>query len=288
MALDIIDSFGGRYIHLPENLQFNVGYEPTRMKDKNYVINQETDEVIGIVGNNFRCATHQEFTKSFAKPLFAKLSDDDINNMECKISTARNNGFMMLDLNFPTTEVKIQTDMGHISRLALRIVALHGVDGLCSNQVYFGAIDFFCTNGQITGEHDKIRKKNTGGFRISEFLREIENMDFDFKRHTAKLQEWASTPLNHVNVKNMLPSLMKSERKSDKMLDLYGREASRRGHNLYALYSAFTNYSTYADEHNGFKERNTGKDTKAVTMWKREEEVSKWVSSPQFKALTNA
>ena len=30
------------------------------------------------------------------------------------------------------------------------------------------------------------------------------------------------------------------------------------------------------------------KDTKAVTMWKREEEVSKWVSSPQFKALTNA
>ena len=48
MALDIIDSFSGRYIHLPENLRFNVGYEPTRMKDKNYVINQETDEVIGI------------------------------------------------------------------------------------------------------------------------------------------------------------------------------------------------------------------------------------------------
>jgi hypothetical protein len=286
MALDIINSENGRYIDLPENLQFNVGYEPTRMKDKNYVINQETDEVIGIVGNSFRCSTHQEFTKSFAKPLFAKLSDDDINNMECNISTARNNGFMMLDLNFPTTKTTITTDT-MAQNIGLRIVALHGVDGLCSNQVYFGAIDFFCTNKQVTGEHDKVRKKNTSGFSIGGFLREIENMNFDFKRHTAKLQEWASTPLNYVNVRDMLHSLMKSERKGDKMLGLYGREASRRGHNLYALYSAFTNYSTYADEHNGFKDRNTGKDTKAVTMWKREEEVSKWVSSPQFKALAN-
>jgi hypothetical protein len=81
---------------------------------------------------------------------------------------------------------------------------------------------------------------------------------------------------------------MKSERMRIRMHDLYKAEAHKRGDNLYALYSAFTNYSTYADERNGFKERNTGKDTKAVTMWKREEEVSKWVSSPQFKALTNA
>jgi len=286
MALDIINSEDGRYIDLPENLQFNVGYEPTRMKDKNYVINQETDEVIGIVGNNFKCSTHQEFTDTFTKPLFSKLSTHDIDGMECNISTARNNGFMMLDLNFPTTKTTITTDT-MAQKVGLRIVALHGVDGLCSNQVYFGAIDFFCTNGQITGEHDKIRKKNTSGFSIGGFLREIENMDFDFKRHTTKLQEWASTPLNYINVRDMLHSLMKSERKGDKMLGLYGREASRRGHNLYALYSAFTNYSTYADEHNGFKERNTGKDTKAVTMWKREEEVSKWVSSPQFKALAN-
>ena len=72
------------------------------------------------------------------------------------------------------------------------------------------------------------------------------------------------------------------------MYNLYNAEVQKRGRNLYSLYSAFTNYSTYADERNGFKERNTGKDTKAVTMWKREEEVSRWVSSPQFKALTNA
>jgi hypothetical protein len=278
MALDFTN-----IIDLPDYLQFDTYYEPSRMYDKKYAINSKTG---GIVSWNFHCGSHQDFTNSFAQPLFDKLSDEDVHNMNMKISTARNNAFIMLDLTFPTTKTTITTDK-MAQDVSLRVVALHGVDGLCSNQVYFGAIDSFCTNGQITGEHDKVRKKNTSGFRMNDFLRDIENMDFDFKRHTTKLQEWANTPLPH-DTKPLIESLIKSERKADRMFNLYNAEVQKRGRNLYSLYSAFTNYSTYADERNGFKERNTGKDTKAVTMWKREEEVSKWVSSPQFKALTNA
>ena len=284
MALDFTET---NIIDLPDYLQFDTHYETSRMHDKKYAVNSLTGEVLGIVGSNFNCGSHQDFTNSFAQPLFDKLSDEDVQNMQMKISTARNDAFMMLDITFPTTKTTITTDKMS-QDVGLRIIALHGVDGLCSNQVYFGTIDFFCTNGQIMGEHDKVRKKNTSGFRMHDFLSEIENMDFDFKRHTAKLQEWANTSLPRNNVEPVLCSLMKSERMRIRMHDLYKAEASKRGDNLYALYSAFTNYSTYADERNGFKERNTGKDTKAVTMWKREEEVSMWVSSPQFKALTNA
>ena len=218
MALDFTN-----IIDLPDYLQFDTYYEPSRMHDKKYAINTLTGEVLGIVGSNFNCGSHQEFTNSFAQPLFDKLSDDDVKSMDMKIRTARNNAFMQLDMTFPTTEVKLRTNIGHVFKLALRIVASHGVDGLCSNQVYFGAIDFYCDNGQVTGEHDKIRKKNTSGFRMHDFLSEIDNMNFDFKRHTAKLQEWANTPLNYINVRDMLHSLMKSERKGDKMLGLYGR-----------------------------------------------------------------
>jgi hypothetical protein len=31
--------------------------------------------------------------------------------------------------------------------------------------------------------------------------------------------------------------------------------------------------------------RNTGNDTEAQTMWSREQEVSKWVSSPEFQRI---
>jgi hypothetical protein len=45
------------------------------------------------------------------------------------------------------------------------------------------------------------------------------------------------------------------------MYSLYLQEASTRGHNKFALYSAFTNYASYADERNGFNLRNTENDT---------------------------
>jgi hypothetical protein len=72
------------------------------------------------------------------------------------------------------------------------------------------------------------------------------------------------------------------------MYGLYMFEASVRGHNKFALYSAMTNYATYADERNGFNLKQTGNDTQAMSMWSREQEVSKWVSDDRFRLLEAA
>ena len=86
----------------------------------------------------------------------------------------------------------------------------------------------------------------------------------------------------------MLESLFKSDVKADKMITLYNQEASVRGQNAWALYSAFTNYASYADERNGFKLRNTAGDTQAVNMFQREAKVAQWIESTQFKELIAA
>ena len=88
-------------------------------------------------------------------------------------------------------------------------------------------------------------------------------------------------------VKEMLESIM-PDRKSEKMYSLYNQEAATRGQNAWALYSAFTNFSSHQSENNGFSLRNTGNDTQAESMWKREQEVAKWTSSPQFRQLVAA
>jgi hypothetical protein len=66
------------------------------------------------------------------------------------------------------------------------------------------------------------------------------------------------------------------------------QETNTRGHNKWALYSAFTNYASYADEQNGFKLKETGNDTKAISMWSREQEVSKLISDRRFVELEAA
>jgi hypothetical protein len=165
------------------------------------------------------------------------------------------------------------------------VIALHGVDGSCSNMVFFGAIDFFCTNGMIRGEHDKVRRKNTTFFNMPTFEQQLQRSKDDFYFQALRLQVMADTSLKDVNVKTLIESIIKSEKKSDKMLTLYNQETSVRGHNVFALYSAFTNYASYADERNGFNLRNTGVDTRAVNMFNREHEVAKWTETPQFKSL---
>ena len=283
MALDYITNG----LEIPEYLDFTTRTEPTRMAGKKYVINNDTDEVIGIVGSKFNSVTHKEFFDKVCRTMAEQLGEEAMEGVEVKWNTARNNAFAMLDATMPSTKALITTDKQQ-TEISQRVIALHGVDGLCSNQVFFGAIDFFCTNGMIRGEHDKVRRKNTTNFSMSTFIKELENANSDFYSQAEQLQEWADTPLDDESVQKMLDSLMGSEKKSEKMLSLYGQEIGKRGRNAFALYSAFTNYASYADERNGFKLRNTGNDTNAISMWGREQEVTKWVSSKQFKELVAA
>ena len=272
---------------IPTHLDFDVEFEDTKVSDKKYVINGETGEYLGIVGKGFTCASHGDFYRGVMDTLTENLEPSDMMNANYKWRTARGGAWTMLDITLPDMQVEITTDK-HSTTLGNRIISLHGIDGSCSNQVYFGQIDFFCTNGMIRGEYDKVRKKNTANFSLDSFIYELNRSRRDFYAETAKMQVWAQTDLKYVNVQSLLEEMISSRRKAEKMYQLYCHEASQRGHNKWALYSAFTNYASYADERNGFNLRNTGHDTQAISMFTREQEVSKWVSDDRFIQLEAA
>ena len=269
---------------IPENLDFDVRFEPTKVEDKKYVINANTDEYIGIVGKGFTCASHGDFFRDVINTTTDKLSEYHMQGAEISWRDAHQNGWAMMDMRLPNVNAKIVTDK-HETTVAQRIIALHGVNGTCHNVTIFGAIDFFCLNGQIRGRHDKVMRKNTSNFSLDTFITELEKSQQDFTAQTEQMQRWANTSLVTVDVKAMLEKIMQSDRKAEKMFSLYNQEVSTRGRNLWSLYSAFTNYATYADERNGFKQRNTGNDTQDKSMFMRELEVAQWVDSAPFKQL---
>jgi hypothetical protein len=272
---------------IPQHLDFDVEFEDTRMDDKKYVINADTGKPLGIVGKSFKCASHGDFFRGVVDTATETLSAHDLEDADFSFRTARNGAWAMLDITLPNVTSTIQTDRFETS-IGNRIISLHGIDGSCSNQVFFGAIDFFCTNGMITGDHDKVRKKNTANFSMESFIYELNRARTDFYQQAQQMQVWANTDLRYVDVSSLLDDMLGSQRKAEKMYGLYMQEASTRGHNKFALYSAMTNYATYADERNGFNLRSTGKDTQAISMWSREQEVSKWVSDDRFRTLEAA
>ena len=274
---------------VPENLDFSVGFETTKFDEKKYVINEKTGDYLGVVGTGFKCASHKKCFDGVQNIMVDNIPDAMIDST-VRWSTARNNAWAMMDIVMPNVFTKVETEK-HSTKIGRRVIALHGVDGSCSNQVFFGAIDFFCTNGMITGDYDKVRRKNTSNFCMDRFIQELNQSSVDFVGQVNELQEWANIELPTYSMKSWkeyLSSIMKSDRKAEKMIPLVQQEVRKRGRNVFALYSAFTNYASYADERNGFNLRNTGRDTSAQSMWARENEVTKWISTPEFKKLVAA
>jgi len=275
---------------LPSHLDFGVSYEPTRFDKSKYVINTKTDEVLGIVGEGFKCASHPDFYRGVFDCISSQFSEDDVENAIVNFRTARNGAWSMLDISFPTNKKPITTKK-HKTEVAQRLIALHGVDGSASNKVFTGMIDFFCTNGMVTGDYDKVLRKNTSGFSLDAFITQLNKSQRDFQAQADLIQGWADTEFTVFEIegiKDLLDDIVTSQKKAEKLYNLYMEESATRGHNKFALYSAFTNYASYADERNGFALRANGNDTQAVSMWSREQEVSKWVSDPKFITLEAA
>ena len=269
---------------IPENLDFDVQYEDTKFDGKKYVINGSTGDYLGIVGDGFTCASHGKFFTKVQEVMMENLSAHELEDADVRWSSCRNNGWAKMDINLPNVAADITTSK-HSSKIARRFIALHGVDGSCSNLVFFGAIDFFCTNGIIVGQHDKVKRKNTSGFNLTSFADKLHDHKDDFEADTKKFQRWAETDISSFDVKNILESIIKSDTTAEKMFSLYSQESATRGRNLWALYSAFTNYATYADDRNGFHLRNTGNDNDAENMYKREHKVAGWIDDPAFKRM---
>ncbi len=281
MPLDFTDNI---LEEVPYNLSYDVYHEPTKFKGSKYVINGNTGEYIGIVGENFPKNSLKTFFHRVQSEILETLSTSHTDDAKVTWRSAHNNAWAMMDIILPNVSATITTDR-HQTQVSQRVIALRAVDGSCSNQVYFGAIDFFCTNGMIKGEHDKVRRKNSSNYSEDRFISDLRNSKQSFYEQSERLQHWANTKLYSGDVKSMLEKMLKSDQKVDKMMQLYYQETGIRGHNGWALYSAFTNYATYADERNGFKLRNTGNDTASESMFKREHEVLQWTENKYFKEL---
>jgi len=270
---------------MPESIDFDIAFEPTKVDDQKYVINTTTGEYLRVVGKDFTCVSHPEHYNGVVNTIVDTLGEEALTDAQVTWRVARNGGWSMMHMVLPSVTNFVRTSK-HETEVSQRVISLHGVDASCSSLCLHGWIDGFCTNGCISGEHDKVKRKHTSGFNFDMFQMQLRDSQRSFREQADKLQLWAEHTVYVDEVKAMLDDMIKSKQKAEKMYALYCAEASVRGHNKYAVYSAFTNYSSWADERNGFNLRDTGYDTKNVSMFNRELEVSQWIDSPQFRMLS--
>ena len=260
-----------------------------RFPERCFVIREDTDEAIGIVGKDFGGVDHPTYFGQIRgavaeelgfthKDFYDSMSINNDITIDTKVS--RNGAWALEKMVFNNHKATVETDR-HTTETALSLYAWHGVDGSTSNNVISGAIDFFCTNGMVTGDYSKIRKKNTRHFDMSRITHEMEGIYDRWLDHNAWCQKLAEKDISVTSLKNTL-EVMLPERASKNMLNSVLDEFSVRGANAWAVYSAFTQYASHEDR---FGFRQTANDNTLERQFKRNEDVAKWIEHPAFLKL---
>ena len=248
---------------------------------------------LGVVGEDYPVKSHREYFPALLDVLHDTLPREFVADAIINTKVAHHGAFALLDVALPNSRVAIETRQGFRTDIAMRSIMWHGLAGTHSNNVLFGNIDFFCTNGMIVGDFTRVKRKNTKNFSLQRFAREVEVATGAWYEQARELQIMANTVITieqgrqtiNTILGNTDPADRKKQRdsKADKMFTLFVEEAQTRGANVFALLSAFTNYSSHTN--NGFALRETGSDHGAVTMLNREVEVAQWINNPAFTSL---
>ena len=237
---------------------------------------------LGLPGRNYPVTPHTEFFRHQQSLFEKKFPAAHLENIKVSYRTSRDGAWALMDVVFNDIKYPIES-LKHTTEVCLRGVGWHSVDASTSNNFVFGGFEAFCTNMQIGGKYDHVKKKNTKNFDMRKFIDEIEKSVEEFYVTARKYQAWAARDISYQDAKNVIESLPIAKRNKPKLLNIYEQEVMDRGSNLYALYSAFTNYSSHTD--NGFPIRQTGGDHQAETMLKREFSVVSWLDNEEFVRL---
>jgi hypothetical protein len=274
------------------DLYFDVWERPAYFKgvaayyeDPNHkhIVRQWHDEPIsiGLVGKNYKLLKNKELCEGVEQTFMDTLSHEELKNVQRRDSISYMGGTSIRDYIFPN----IRADIGsRQSDVAFRAILINGYDGSSSFKFYHGAIDFFCSNGMVTGSYDMMVKRHTSGLTVPRLTDKLRNSIDIFYKQADQWKDWVGKEINNDQAKECFEAMPNiSERRVQQLMRQFTIECQSHGRTVWALYSAATYYAT--SDAGQFAVRETGTDHKATTLMNREQQVRGWQNSEEFIAL---
>lgn len=232
---------------------------------------------IGMVGQNYKVLKMKELCEAVETELSLSLSPQEIEGVQVHDRTSYHGGLCFRQYVFP----KIAKAVNERSTVAFRIVIINGYDGSSSFKLYSGAIDFFCSNGMVTGSYDLMVARHTSGLTVPKVLSTVKRTVEVFYKQADIWKKWANKQITLDMATACFASIPNvSEKRVQQLLHLYEIEVPRHGNTVWAMYSAATFYASH--DAGEFTIRDTGTDHRAATLLGREKDVMKWQETEQF------
>ena len=260
------------------------GSKLTELYSHKVLVDTWTGASTGVVGDKYKVTQMGDFTKATEEMLLEALPNDKFKDMEISDSMSHGSAIRSRKYTFPAFAKPIETRK-HSTDVALTVALIQSYDGSTSNGFVTGLLDFFCTNGIISGDYTKGNKRHTSGFNLSNFILDMDKVVRDFYKDIQRYQVMASTDIRIPQAEAVLEALPgMSDRLAKVMKDQYLTEVSTRGSNVWALASALTYYSSHNSEEFPVK-GSASNDNVTKSLLDRSRRVNTWMNSSPFQSL---
>ena len=241
---------------------------------------------LGIVGSTYGVAENAPLYEMIKEGAEKALPREALRDVQLKEQSSHHGAFTRIDLLFSGIGADIRQLSGSKTQLLFKIGLTNSFNGSGAIRLFSGAEDLFCTNGCTSAEYQKKAARHTSGFTPDIFAGFIEKQCEDFLLRVDTWRAWAQKAITPDQAEKALENAGMAGRKVKLMMEQFEKESVARGRSIWALYSALTAYSSHADL---FPVRNSGaSDNIAVTLDSREREVSRIVSSDEWRQLAVA
>ena len=252
-------------------------------EDHKHIVRMYDDKPLslGVVGKNYNKLSNEKLCKSIEETFVEALTDEELRGVDVKDTVSYHGGLSIRQYIFPNIRADIQS---RNSDVAFRTIIVNGYDGSSSFKLYNGAIDFFCSNGMVTGIYDMIVKKHTKGLQIPRLINKVKTSIDIFYKQAEQWQHWVGKTITDEEAQECYESFPNaSDKMVAKLMRQFHIESLSHGRTVWALYSAATFYSSHSAGE--FATRETGQDHTASTLLNRERQVRSWVETDRFVSI---
>jgi hypothetical protein len=227
--------------------------------------------VVGIHSDKYKSQSTLEILQSYNKSLSENLNCKNVEIEDSVFDGGRKarRSIIFNDYRFDIGDKK--------ESVALKLDLFNSYDGSWPFFSAFGAINFVCMNGLVSGQFAMvIIKKHTTGFRINAEISKMQNAATMFKKDIATFMRWTSKHVSWLDVESMLKdtiakksqsvrarALQKDEKESfsEPVLEYVMRESARltgagfsknrdakNQPSVWDVYNAATHWSSHGKE----------------------------------------
>jgi len=274
------------------DLYFDVWERPAYFKgnDKHYedpkhkhIVRMHNNEPvsIGLVGKSYKLLKNKPLFEGIEDTFIDEMTTEELSNVKRVDRTSYMGGKCFRDYIFPNINIDIGSKY---SNVAFRAIVINGYDGTSSFKFYHGAIDFFCTNGMVTGSYDMMIKRHTAGLTIPNLTNKLRGSINIFFKQAEQWSKWVGKEISDESAEECFKTMPNiSERRLQQLMRQFLIECNTHGRTVWALYSAATYYAT--SNEGDFTVRETNKNHQAATLMNREDQVRRWLNTESFQQL---